>query len=145
MRLWRISNFADLTGHGGRLAPGRWHAKGRAVVYCAEHPALALLEMLVHLDFSELPVSYQLLEIDIPDDAITPLDTAVLSPDWAGNEAETRKLGDAWLEKGASLAFRVPSAIVPESRNYVLNPAHARMDAAVIRSVRKVPLDPRLT
>jgi RES domain-containing protein len=57
MRLWRISNYADLSGEGGRRAEGRWHERGRPVVYLAEHAALALLETMVHLEieYEDLP------------------------------------------------------------------------------------------
>ena len=69
MRLWRVSNHADLSGEGGRRVAARWHERGRPAVYLAEHPALALLETLVHLDIDpdELPSHYQLLTVDVPD------------------------------------------------------------------------------
>jgi RES domain-containing protein len=50
MELWRISNYADLSGAGGLRAAGRWHSQGKRIVYLADHPSSALLEMLVHLD-----------------------------------------------------------------------------------------------
>jgi RES domain-containing protein len=68
--LWRISNYADLSGTGGVLHPGRWHHRGRPIVYLAESPAAALLEVLVHVQVShpgELPAHYQLMEIALPD------------------------------------------------------------------------------
>ncbi len=69
MRFWRISNYADLSGEGGRLAAGRWNRLGRRIVYLAEHPALALLETLVHLeiDAEDMPNRFRLLSIDAPD------------------------------------------------------------------------------
>ena len=65
MRLWRISNHVDLSGEGGRRAAGRWSHQGRRVVYLAEHPALAMLETLVHLevDVEDLPSTYRLIEV----------------------------------------------------------------------------------
>ena len=63
MKVWRISNHGDLSGRGGLRAAGRWHCAGRPIVYLAEHPASALLEVLVHFDIgdvSALPVAYQL-------------------------------------------------------------------------------------
>ena len=68
MILWRISNYADLAGRGGLLAPGRWHDRGNPIVYCADHPSTALLEMLVHVDPDQLPDGFQLLKIHCPDD-----------------------------------------------------------------------------
>jgi RES domain-containing protein len=48
MRIWRISNFADLSGRGGMLIDGRWNRRGTPIVYCTDHPSTALLEILVH-------------------------------------------------------------------------------------------------
>ena len=50
MRLWRISNYADLAGTGGLVDNARWHSKGRRIVYLADSPASALLELLVRFD-----------------------------------------------------------------------------------------------
>ena len=79
MVLWRISNYADLRGIGGLRAPGRWHFAGQAIVYLAEHPALALLEILVHMEIAsvgQLPDGYQLLRVDVDDDV--PVDFVVV-------------------------------------------------------------------
>ena len=97
MRLWRISDHADLSGVGGLHASGRWHSRGRRVVYLADHPASALLEVLVHLeiDVEDLPTHYQLLGVDVPDDvAITLLDERGLPDDWRNQRAVTRARGD---------------------------------------------------
>ena len=56
MLLWRISNHLSLAGEGGLRASGRWYSRGRRIVYCAQSPAAALLEILVHfeIDVSDL-------------------------------------------------------------------------------------------
>jgi RES domain-containing protein len=147
MRLWRISGFAALLGHGGLYASGRWHSKGRRVVYLADHPASALLEVLVHLevDVEDLPTHYQLLAIDAPDGiAVTTLDAASLPADWRDRPAATRARGDDWLRHGASALLRVPSAIVPAASNYLLNPAHADAAQLSIASIAQAPFDRRL-
>jgi hypothetical protein len=68
MQLWRISNYEDLSGEGGRKVGGRWHERGTPAVYLAEHPALALLEVLVHLeiDRDDVPSTYNLLRVNVP-------------------------------------------------------------------------------
>ena len=70
MRLWRISNHAGLAGDGGLYASGRWHSRERRVVYLADHPASALVEVMVHLeiDAEDLPAYYQLLGVEVPDE-----------------------------------------------------------------------------
>ena len=147
MRLWRISDFADLSGVGGLMEEARWHSRGRRIVYVADHPASALLEVLVHLevDLADLPEDYQLLVIDAPDDIpFERVEVADLPPNWQGNLASTQARGDDWLKEGKTALCCVPSAIVPFAENWLLNPLHA--DAARLRIARaiRVPYDPRL-
>jgi RES domain-containing protein len=146
MRLWRISNFASLSGEGGLLASGRWHSRGRRIVYLSDHPASALLEVLVHLevDVEDVPVSYQLLAVDLPDDlALDTVAADALPADWRTSLAATRQLGDRWRNAESTVLLRVPSAIVPQAFNYMFNPSHADAGAAVIVEIR-APFDIRL-
>jgi RES domain-containing protein len=145
MRLWRISNHADLSGEGGLRASGRWHTKGRRVVYLADHPASALIEIMVHLeiDAQDLPSRYQLLGIDVPDEiAIARADT--LPETWREQTALTREQGDAWLRGGDTALLQVPSSIVPDTSNYLFNPAHADAAGISIASAVRAAFDPRL-
>jgi len=145
MRLWRISNHADLSGEGGLRASGRWHSKGRRVVYLADHPASALIEIMVHLeiDAEDLPSHYQLLGIDVPDDIAIPTVDA-LPCDWREQAMLTRSLGDAWLRGGTTALLRVPSAIVPDASNYLFNPAHSDIVRIGIASAVHAAFDARL-
>jgi RES domain-containing protein len=147
MKLWRISNYADLQGKGGLRASGRWHNRGIPIVYLAESPALALLEVLVHfeLDLSEIPRSYQLLEIDYTQSAgLAQLPARILHDNWSQNLELTRAIGDEWLTSGSSLLLRVPSVIVPQSFNYLFNPRHPLAPEAKIISATFYPYDARL-
>lgn len=147
MRLWRISNHASLSGDGGLHASGRWHSRGRRVVYLADHPASALIEIMVHLeiDAEDLPTHYQLLGVDVPDGvAAAHIEETELPPGWRGDVALTRARGDTWLSENAAALLRVPSAIVPESANYLLNPAHPDAARINIESALRAPFDPRL-
>ena len=147
MRLWRISNHASLSGDGGLHAAGRWHSRGRRVVYLADHPASALVEVMVHLeiDAEDLPTHYQLLGIEVPDDvAVTALAETELPDGWRQQFAVTRARGDEWLRTGATALLRLPSAIVPEATNYLLNPAHADTARISIAIALRAPFDPRL-
>jgi RES domain-containing protein len=123
MIIWRISNYADISGVGGIKFAARWHNKGAAIVYTTEHPALAMLEILVHSNRSNLPDSYKLLEIFVPDQLeIEP--PQVLKSRWQNDEAYTRALGDKWLQDKLSPIMQVPSVIMPNSFNYLINPEH---------------------
>lgn len=147
MILWRISNHADLRGLGGLYAPGRWHTQGRQIIYLAESPSSALLEVLVHfeIDREDLPDKYQLLKIEaedgIPTDFIAP---DSLSAHWKGSETVTRTIGDEWLNLGKTALLRVPSAIMPETWNWLLNPRHADARRVHVLSVNKYEHDSRL-
>ncbi len=147
MILWRISNHADLSGTGGLLHAGRWHHRGRPVVYLAESPAGALVEALVHVQASspaELPASYQLLEVEVPDVAATEDASSALPPDWRERPDLTRTLGSDWLGAQRSLLLRVPSAVVARSLNRLFNPLHPQAAACRVLSSARHPFDGRL-
>jgi RES domain-containing protein len=145
--LWRISNHLSLAGEGALRASGRWHTRGRRIVYCAENPATALLEILVHfeIEIRDLPAQYRLLKIDAPDDLridrVPPND---LPKGWPENVAETRRIGDAWLADASTAMLKVPSVLVPETFNVLLNPAHPDAARVVIVKVTEHVIDPRL-
>ena len=150
MRLWRISNHADLSGEGGRLAAGRWNRIGRRAVYLAEHSALALLETLVHLEIDpeDMPSGFRLLTVEVPDAlAVTTLEEAELdtrSPGWRSDPAITRALGEAFFAAGESAVLRVPSVLVPDARNVVLNPLHPDASRVRIVAEARAAFDDRL-
>lgn len=145
-KLWRISNYPDLSGEGGRIASARWHTEGRPVVYLAESPAAAMLERIVHLAGREgrLPRTYDLLEVEAGEQlAISNLDPPVESP-WKQDVAITRTLGDGWLAAGASALAQVPSVIVPRTWNFLLNPLHPDASQVRVASVIRERFDNRL-
>jgi RES domain-containing protein len=147
MRLWRISDYANLSGEGGLRISGRWHSQGRRIVYLADHPASPLLEVLVHLevDPEDLPDTYQLLAIDVPDDIrFESIEENQLALGWPGDETLTRGLGDRWLNERRTALLRVPSAVVPFAWNWLLNPAHADSSKVHIAEIIRAPFDPRL-
>lgn len=145
MELWRISNHADLSGLGGMRASGRWHTRGRRVVYLADHPASALLEMLVRIDLDLIPSTYTLLSVNVPDAVDDEyVDVDGLAADRRRQFAATRRLGDEWLDRNETALLEVPSAIVPHAWNVLLNPAHANAASARVTEVIHAPFDPRL-
>lgn len=120
---------------------GRWHSVGRPIVYLAEHPALALLETLVHLEvdtIDDLPDTYTLLKVEIVDPP-----NLMVAKDGLKDKSASRKIGDDWLKGEGSLILQVPSVLVPESANFLFNPSHA--DAGKAQIVRNYdwPFDTR--
>ena len=142
MRIWRISNHADLSGQGGVVAAARWNLVKTPIVYCADHPAAALLEMLVHIDPEDAPATYKLLSIEVPE----PLDIHApeLPEDWKEDLALTQNLGSRFIASGSAPVMAVPSAVVPFARNYLLNPLLLEDAAIRIACVTDHPIDPRL-
>jgi RES domain-containing protein len=144
--LWRISNHLSLTGAGGNLASGRWHTAGHRIVYLAESPAGAMLEILVHreLDETELPAFYTLLKVVAPAQlAVELLDCSAVT-EWEENFELTRGIGDEWLRSLRTPLARVPSAVMPDTWNYILNPVHEEARLREIAVTRQVRFDPRL-
>jgi len=150
LRLWRISNCADLSGEGGLVAQGRWHSLGRPVVYLAEHPALALLETLVHLEIDpeDMPRTFRLLSVSVPDDigfeGWSEADLDVSFPGWRNEPTTTRSLAERFFASNERALLRVPSVLVPEASNFLLNPAHRDASRVTITSDRLVTFDERL-
>jgi RES domain-containing protein len=142
MRLWRISNYADLSGQGGLFTAARWNRLDTPIVYCADHPASALLEILVNSNPENWPSSFQLLQIEMPDDV--EIAEPDLPPDWRDNLEVTRNIGTGFVFQRLAAIMRVPSAIMPFCYNYLVNPDLA--DAAGIRiaAVTRHPIDARL-
>ncbi|WP_428539139.1 RES family NAD+ phosphorylase [Rhodopila sp.] len=138
MLAWRLCRraYADLSGEGARRFGGRWNSAGRPLVYLAEHPALAALEMRVHLDlpFELLPVDYVLMQVVVPD-----------NPDRVFASAADRvETGDMWLTEAQSCALLVPSVLVPHSWNVLLNPRHPDAGQAAVHTIEAFGFDPRL-
>jgi RES domain-containing protein len=137
MIAWRLCRrpHANLDGEGARIYGGRWNSIGRPVCYLAEHPALATLEVRVHLDLplDLVPADYVLMCVDVPDGVSA-------APDIPANTAAT---GNAWLAAAQSPTLRVPSVLVPHAWNVLFNPRHPAASAG-IRSIEPFVFDPRL-
>ena len=144
MTLWRISRHRDLSGTGGLRAPGRWHHAGHPVVYLAESPASALLEACVHTSAEDVPPEFTLLKIEGPELEFSVITSDLLSEDWRSHFEVTRDLGTAWLKRNEAVLLQVPSALVPETANFLFNSIHrdARKFAVVEASL--YPFDVRL-
>jgi RES domain-containing protein len=144
MILWRISRHRDLTGAGGLKAAGRWHHTGNAIVYLAETPASALLEVCVHTSANDVPPEFTLLKIEGPDLEVPSIKARDLPEDWRTRLAVTRDLGTEWLEKNESVLLQVPSVIVPDTFNFLFNPSHEHATKFRITDVFSYPFDIRL-
>lgn len=137
-RITRCTYAKDLSGTGARLYGGRWNNIGRAMIYTASSRALATLEALVHLPTAIIPVDFCLTTIDAPED-IFEADTDLFPPNWnAYPEPEIlKRTGDFFLKQNEHLLLKVPSAIVNEEYNYLVNPQHHK--ASKIKIIKSEP------
>jgi RES domain-containing protein len=144
MILWRISRHRDLSGAGGLKASGRWHHAGHPVVYLAVSPSAALLEVCVHTSANDVPPEFTLLKIEGPDAKIAVIRPEDLPPDWTTRLEVTQDLGKEWLRKKQGGLLQVPSAIVPETANFLFDPMHADAARFRVTGVFSYPFDARL-
>ena len=148
MIVWRLARLAHvkLDGEGARLAGGRWNSRGYPAVYTSSRLSLAALELLVHTDVPLVPPDLVACEIDIPDTLDTEaVELADLPRDWRlPGHPSCRAIGDRWLDGGRTAVLRVPSAVVPEEWNYIINPAHRAAKTIEIVQRRKFAFDLRL-
>jgi len=144
MILRRISRHRDLRGIGGLKAAGRWHYAGHPIVYLAETPASALLEVCVHTSANDVPPEFTLLKIEGPDLDASSIGIDTLPGDWQTKLEVTRDLGTSWLDKNETVLLLVPSAIVPQTMNCLFNPAHRRAGEFRIVEAIAYPFDARL-
>lgn len=150
--VWRIAVEAptyaanDLSGMGARLTGGRWNNIGTPVVYCAANIALATIETLHYIKFGSLPYNRYLVRIDIPDDVWAA--GQILAPLPGGWDAVPAGLtsmaaGDAWIASGVSALLRVPSVIVPDEDNVLINPQHPDTAVITATTIKRWMYDPR--
>jgi len=144
MILWRISSFHDLNGAGGRLFSARWHVAGLPVVYLAESPAGALLEICANTSVEDVPPTFTLLKIAGPDVTIQEVLIADLPESWITEFETTQPIGVKWLQSVRSALLRVPSVLAPETWNYLLNPLHPDASLFAIERHYHYPFDLRL-
>jgi RES domain-containing protein len=143
--VWRLASgrYPALDGEGARRVGGRWNSAGHPAVYTSESLALCLAESLVHLP-KDLPRGYQSFKVFVPDDAIEVFDITSLIEGWQSNLLFTRDVGDQWLTARRSLALTVPSVVLPESSNMLLNPMHPRANDLRVMDQQPFTFDPRL-
>lgn len=136
-----------LSGEGARKFGGRWNSPGHPAVYLAESRALGALELLVHLttpDTRSKP--FVLIQVTLPDKDVDTIEATSLPADWniSPPTRASMSIGDDWLARNQSLALRVPSVIVPEETNLLLNISHPKMREVTITAERRFRFDARL-
>ena len=149
LRAWRIvkEKYAAMafSGEGAAEFGGRWNLPGTKMAYTSESQSLATIELLVHLNpphFSK----YKAIGIQFEEGLTESLSSYELPPDWNVEPPSllTQRLGSLWAAELRSVVLAVPSAIVPEETNYLVNPLHPDFSRIEIGPARDFALDSRL-
>jgi RES domain-containing protein len=148
MKVYRISKcnyIDDLSGTGAALFGGRWNSKRVYILYTAATASLALLETIVHT--SAIPrEGFCLLELEIPENKILEVKEKQLPSGWQTYPAPSslKTFGDDFIQKGSFLALKIPSAVLSEEFNYLLNPGHPDFKKIKINKKKTITIDGRL-
>lgn len=134
------------SGKGGLHNKSRWASKGQLVSYAADHLATATLEKLAGVQRADLMAEMVYAKAELDDAYATVLPDDQLPNDWNALPASegTRSVGDAWLNEQNSVLLRIPSVVLPESANYVINVAHPDASNLQIRVVAPLLIDNRV-
>ena len=153
--IWRIATDTpdytadDLSGEGAKRTGGRWNRAGMPVLYCASSIALACLETVVHWNAAGLPLNRYLVRVDVPDDVwnaatIVTADAGPVGWDAIPEGKVSLDLGDGWISAKKAAILLVPSVIVPEELNALVNPLHPDAAKLTATKLRKWIYDSRI-
>jgi RES domain-containing protein len=132
----------DLSGRGASRFGGRWNNEGVCMLYTSLNVSLAMLEMLVHTDESEVPPKMFISRIQIADPApIYKFPDADLPKNWREPDSlQLKNIGDRLMSERKYLGIRVPSAVLPSEFNMLLNPLFPGY-ADLVKVIAIEPLD----
>lgn len=135
----------DLSGTGAAIYGGRWNKKGISVLYTGQNKEIALLESIVHLPPMLVP-DLVITTLNIPDDSITEIKLSKLPKKWYFYPAPTilSEIGDNWVQKGKTIALKVPSCVIHSTHNIILNCKHPEFDKVRLIDRKNFHFDTRL-
>jgi RES domain-containing protein len=148
MNVWRLCHeeYTDLSGIGANLYGGRWNSPGHAVVYATSSLALAFVEIIPALRKNVIPKSYVSLYINIDDDVSKKeIKQNDFPSDWRKEKTRNWFLetGDQWIKERKELLLIVPSVIIPEEKNILINPHHPEITKVATQTIKPFTVDPR--
>jgi RES domain-containing protein len=148
---WRIVKAKHVDNafdsEGARVAGGRWNRIGIPMIYTADSVALAVLEITVHLSKEDLlQKSYFLITVQFDSALVTSLDLAEVPDDWDSlpPSLSTQNIGTQWALSQKSVILKVPSTVVRQAFNYLINPVHPDFKKLSIGIPETVVFDPRI-
>ena len=147
MIVYRISNEPykeDISGNGAAINGSRWNSKNVRILYTGEYISLSILESLVHLRKIDIPEKQYLLTIQIPGIDFQDILLSKLKDNWQQHLVYTQWIGDQFVSAGKALVLKVPSAVVPQEHNFLINPLHPDFKKVKLVSNELLELDKRL-
>lgn len=147
MLVYRICSAKWAKSLSSSGLPARWNSDGKYVIYTSENRSLACLENLVHRSGEGLSGLFKILTIKIPKAAtIQQVKLNQLSQNWQAykNAQLTRAIGDKWYYQMENLLLQVPSSIIPEEYNFIINTNHLLFSKVKIEDVAEFNFDTRL-
>lgn len=150
IEVWRIITprwaSSAFSGEGAKIAGGRWNREGNPMVYTAGSLALAAMEMLVHLESEHVLAGYLAISAQIPDELVENPASADFPSDWRSDPIplSTQSFGSEWASSLRSTVLAVPSTIIPQEKNYLLNPLHPEFGDIEIGEAEPFDYDSRL-
>lgn len=146
-RIGKTKYANDLSGEGAKINGGRWNHKSIACIYTSESRALSLLEYTVNVNIDEIPRALSITTLEIPDKDILIIPEDSLPGNWKQIPipSSTKDFGTRFLNaRAAKLATRVPSSVMPDEFNYILNPLHPNSRNIKILEIRDLAYDVRI-
>jgi RES domain-containing protein len=151
MRVWRIvpkRRYSQaFTGEGARLYGGRWNPPGIRVVYTSATLSLAALEYFVHVSKETRPDDLVSISLEIPKNvSMEHLSESKLPSNWRVYPAmdELKEIGRKWIKNAGTAVLVVPSAVIPQELNYLINPDHSDFKKMKISKPAPFNLDERM-
>ncbi len=150
MIVFRLSKAAfanDISGKGAEKSGGRWNSRGVAMVYTSASRALCTTEIAVHTPLGNLPADYKLISIEIPDDVlIQEVSVRELPSDWKSvpHSHSTQLIGDQFILSNNFVVLKVPSVVVQDEFNYLLNPELIKSNNIRVKEIQAFDFDIRL-
>jgi RES domain-containing protein len=144
-RVGKTKHSNDLSGEGAKINGGRWNHKSIPCLYASESRALSLLEYTVNVNIEEIPRALSITTIEIPNDEILIVNEASLPGDWKAVPApsSTKDFGSNLLKTSKKAVFRIPSSVLPEEYNFIINPIHQNTGIKIV-SIKDLVYDVRI-
>lgn len=145
-RIGKTKYADDLSGAGAKINGGRWNHKSIPCIYTSESRALSLLEYTVNVNIDEIPRALSVTTLEIPDEDILIIHEDSLPGNWKKIPipSSTKDFGTRSLNAKVKLAIRIPSSVMPDEFNYILNPLHRNSRNIKIIEIRDLVYDVRI-